>query len=666
MSNTYKNITDEEYTTIKKIGSFTKTKLISFLKTNDISYIQKLLDHMDYFYHNDESIIDDINYDIISDFIRSSKDINKIGHKIKEHDKEVILPVFMGSINKIKPEDSDALRRWKDKNNDSSIIITDKLDGISCLIFTEDDSKIKMYTRGDGTKGKDISHVRPYINFIPNSLPPNVMFRGELVMSKSNFSLLEGPKVDPRNTVSGCIGSKSLREGMRKIDLVIYEYIDRNLTPQKSISEQLEYAEMLGFKTVFNIQSVSDIEIEQLRLILNSRKEECEYEIDGIVICTDKKYIRNTERNPTYSFAFKEDTSTTTEVLEVIWEISRHGLIKPKVRIEPVTISGATINYATAHNALFIKENNIGKGAIIEIVRSGEVIPKIVDVIKQCDKPDFPEISYYWNENNVEIIASDPGDEMAIKKIVHFMTTMEVKHVSLATIRRIYEAGYDSILKILEMKIEDFMRIDRFGEKLAKRTLESIHSTLNNLSLNKTDKTDNAKLMCASSCFGFGFGVKRMKVLLKHIPDIISRYEKDDKEISKDILKIEGFSEISANKLIKGIPKFIEFIKMIKPFINNCEQEEEEYGIIIVDEDDESNNIQNEINGKKIVLSGFRGVIDKDIEKLGGEITSSVSSKTFCVIVKDKTENSSSKINKATSLNIPIYTIEEFKNKYYL
>ena len=650
-------------TEIKKLNLVSKTKLTSFLKNNDIKYIDSLLEYMDYHYHNDESLIDDMKYDIILDFVKSSKDIHKIGHKIKESDKEVLLPVFMGSINKIKPEDFESLRRWKERNSESDILISDKLDGVSCLIFTDDSSNIKMYTRGDGTKGKDITHIKPYINYIPNSLPPSVMFRGELVMSKHNFNLLEGPKVDPRNTVSGCIGSKSLRDGLSKIDLVIYECIDIKLNKQNKPSDQLEYAEMLGFKTVFNINSTLDIDIEHLRIMLKSRKEECEYEIDGIVICTDIKYIRNTERNPIYSFAFKEDISTISKVLEVIWEISRHGLIKPKVRIEPVTISGATINFATAHNALFIKENSIGKGAIIEIVRSGEVIPKIVDVIEKCDKPDFPEIPYYWNETNVEIIAKNPGDEMDIKKIVHFMTTMEVKHVSSATIRRLYDYGYDSILKILEMKVEDFMKIDRFGEKLSKRTYESIHDTLKNSSMDK--------LMCASSCFGFGFGVKRMKILLRNIPDIIDRYEKEvgkdsGKDLTKDILKIEGFSDITANKIIKGFPKFLEFMETVKPFVNNnTEQKSSIVFLIEEEEEDEGNKRENEIKGKKIVLSGFRGIIDKDIEKLGGEITSSVSSKTFCVVVKDKNEDSS-KINKAISLNVPIYDINEFKTKYYL
>ena len=104
-------------------------------------------------------------------------------------------------------------------------------------------------------------------------------------------------------------------------------------------------------------------------------------------------------------------------------------------------------------------------------------------------------------------------------------------------------------------------------------------------------------------------------------------------------------------------------METVKPFVNN--NTEQESTIVFLIEEEEGNKRENNIKGKKIVLSGFRGIIDKDIEKLGGEITSSVSSKTFCVVVKDKNEDSS-KINKAISLNIPIYDIDEFKTKYYL
>jgi NAD-dependent DNA ligase len=654
--------------TISKLNTFTKTKLVNYIKKQELSVLNELIEYMDYYYHNEESLIDDLKYEIILDFVKttSTLDVNKIGYKIKESNKEIVLPVFMGSINKIKPEDSELLKRWKEKNKTSSSnLITDKLDGVSCLLVTNDKSEIELYTRGDGYKGKDITYIKPYINHLPKSLPPNIMMRGELVMSKENFNSLPGPKVDSRNTVSGCVGAKSLREGLNKIDLVIYENIKSDNTNQDSISDQLDFAEKLGFKTVFNIKIDNDIDIEHLRLILKSRKEESEYDIDGIVINIDEKYKRNTDRNPIYSFAFKEDISTTTKVIEVIWEISRYGLIKPKVRIEPVCISGATINFATAHNAWFIKENNIGKGAVVEIVRSGEVIPKIIDVIEKCENPDFPDIPYHWNETNVDIIADNPGDEMNIKKIVHFMTIMEIKHVSSATIRRVYEKGYDSIKKILQMTINDFLEIDRFGQKLAERTFNSIHDSLKNISIEK--------LMCASSCFGFGFGVKKIKVLLKKIPDIISRYERIDNvkewfklkenrdSIASELINVEGFSDLSVTRVIDGIPKFILFSKSIKKYFTLQEEFTE---IIIIDEEEDEVKIS-ELKDKKIVLSGFRGIIDKDIEKLGGEIMSSVSSKTFCVVTKDVNEESS-KLLKARSLGILIYSIDDFKKRFIL
>ena len=120
--------------------------------------------------------------------------------------------------------------------------------------------------------------------------------------------------------------------------------------------------------------------------ILIDWRENYDYDIDGIIVADDKKYPR-TSKNPKHAFAFKtvlDDQIVESKVVDVIWSPSKDGYLKPKVQIQPVKLGGAVIQYATLHNAEFVIKNKIGLGALVQIIRSGDVIPKVEKVIKQA------------------------------------------------------------------------------------------------------------------------------------------------------------------------------------------------------------------------------------------------------------------------------------------
>ena len=660
-----------------KFEIMSKTSLYQYVEQSSLAELYERKRYYDDLYYNTgENPLDDLRYDILKDAImlKDSNYNTQIGAKLRNDEVETILPYYLGSMNKFKPNEQRVLDKWLSNNSDNNYVIMDKLDGISCLLCTRN-NEVSLYTRADGTNGKDISYIKPFINYIPDNIPDNINIRGELVMSKNNFGKLTGGKVNPRNTVSGAVKAKSLRLSLRNVDFVAYETIE-DCIEQEKLTIQLDFLDKIGFRTVKR-QLINDISIDILTHKLEEYRETGHYEIDGIIVHRCTSYIRNTDKNPTYSIAFKNDAIVDAEVIDVKWNVTRRGFLKPVVIIEPVKVCGATLRKVTGYNAWFIQENKIGPGAKIELVRSGDVIPKIIDVITESPTgPKMPIDKYNWTDTHIDIIADNPGLFILIKEISYFMSTMNIKHVSDATVRRIVKSGHKSIASILAMDIEDFEKLDRFGKKLAERTYKSIHDSLQNV--------DIATLMTASNCFELGIGIKRMKIINHQIPNImkisehivnvyiigidndnfynvINENNQNDIynpiiDLYKQIIDIQGFSHKMTVKIIAGLPKFYNFFHDNKKFITLKEQ-------TIHDKDDRVNQI---FKGKKIVCSGFRGTINDDITLRGGELIESVSKNTLCVIVKSHTSNPTGKVKKAISYGIDVYDINEFRTKYNL
>ena len=659
----------------EKFEIIPKTKLGKYLENTPLTELYERKRYYDDLYYNTgENHLDDFRYDLLKDAI-ISRDSNydiKVGAKLRNDEVEVTLPYYLGSMDKVKPGEQKILDKWLINNQSDEYVIMDKLDGISCLLCTEN-NKVNLYTRADGITGKDISYIKPFINYIPENVPDNMNIRGELVMSKKNFEKLPGGKINPRNTVSGTVKAKTYRNALYNIDFVAYEVIEACIE-QGKLSEQMDFLDKLGFRTVKREIFTGVISMNILSGKLEEYRKSGHYEIDGIIIQTNTLYTRNIDKNPKYAIAFKNDVIVQTEVTDVVWNITRRGFLKPVAIIKPVKVCGATLRRVTGYNAWFIQENKIGPGAKIDLVRSGDVIPKIIDVIKESPGgPKMPVDNYTWTPTHIDIIADDPGLFIRVKAISYFMATMKIKHVSDATVRKIVHAGYTTVPDILNMKVGDFEELDRFGIKLAERTYNYIHNSLKNV--------DMATLMTASNCFGLGIGIKRMKIITNKITNIIQiskclikhplsdvdsdklfKNIKNDRqnqnnspvaELYKQIINIEGFSDKMTVKVILGLPKFYVFFSNIKNFIS------------LKDQEDTPQNILPQIfKDEKIVCSGFRGSLDNDIVSRGGELVESVSKKTLCIVVKDHADNPTGKVKKALAYNIPVYDINEFTLKY--
>jgi NAD-dependent DNA ligase len=631
------SLTNKEFQ--EKINKSSLKQIKTFLDKQPLSTLENLREYFDDLYYNSgENGIPDEKYDILKDLLMERNEGQKkiVGAKLREGENRVKLPFWLGSMDKLKGDEQEKIERWVKKNpSKDGYFITEKLDGVSCLLGW-DGEEMKLYTRGDGKIGADISYLKSYINFLPNKFKDPINVRGELIISKKNWDKYSSQFSNPRQLVSGLVNSKTARDGLKDIDFIAYEIVGEE--EMENISQQFKVLKKFGFKTAKGIL-LPEINSEILMETLTTFKSESEYSLDGIIVQVDDKYSRNTSGNPGYAFAFKMNASENvfpTKVIEVEWNISKRGILKPRVNVEPVNIEGVIIKYATGFNGKYIQENGIGPGAMINITRSGDVIPFIVGVIKKVE-PQMPEEDWKWNETKVDIlpVILDPKSFCA-KVILDFFKIFGIANVSEGTINKFMDNGLDSLLKILKADKKDFAKIEGLGEKSSEKIWNNIHTSLKEVTL--------PKLMAASSLFGFGMGVKKFESLMEEVPNLLSYEEEKMKE---KILDVKGFSDITADKIVGNIPAFLKFLDEISPFIAFKKEKSKKKG-------------GRDVN-LKVVFSGFRNKeLEEEIETKGGEVTSAVSGKTTHLVVKDKNE-SSTKIEKAKKAGIPVMEEEEFK-----
>lgn len=623
---------------------------VKYVNNLSISDIEKLIQLLSESYYNTgKSIVSDKIYDIILNILEEKDPKNKIlslvGAKTK---RSIKLPHHTGSLDKIKP-DSDLIEKWVKKYK-GPYVVSDKLDGVSCVIESKAHG-IKLYTRGDGNYGSDITHLRNYVleNNL-NSIPIGTVIRGELIINKKDFKKIESIMENSRNAVSGLVNSKKININVANITKFIAYGI---MYPYYKQSKQMELLEEYGFNVV-TYKLLDEINNEILSKYLMKRREQSKYDVDGIVVFDSGSKYKIEEGNPDYGFAFKSvltNEVAEVKVLEVEWNVSKDGYYKPKIKIEPVRLAGVKISNVTGFNAKYIDKNCIGPGSVLKIVRSGDVIPHIIDVLEPSinNKPQMPEGEYEWTKTGIDIYTElEASEEIKTKKLVFFFKELDIKGIDEKVLRKLVDNKVDSVVKILTKNKTKILEIDGIGEKL----LDKIRT--NTIQQLKSCKME--QLMAASQMFGRGMGSRKLKKILNKYPNIFTLRKYDDDKLFDKIMKIDGFDKITTELFVDGLSNFIDYFEDLAQ---------------IVDLDILKNPIQNNIN-KNTKLKDqhivFTGVRDKDVEKFiennGGEIKTSVSSKTTMVIYSDKLDKLTAKLETAQNNGIQIIKLSEFKQKY--
>jgi DNA ligase (NAD+) len=596
-------------------------------------------------YYNSTPILTDNEFDVIKDFVATkypaNEDIFEVGAEVERN--KVQLPYEMWSMDKIKP-DTGALDSWQNKYN-GPYVLSCKVDGVSGL-YTTEGVEPKLYTRGDGRVGQDVSYLIPYLH-LPRQ--KGIVVRGEFIMAKKDFeSKYKNSFANPRNLVAGVINHKHLDEKIKDIHFIAYELIKPSVKP----SEQLKLLTDYGFEVV-KYEIVNQIDNSSLSNLLVDLRYTYKYEIDGIIVTDDKVYKR-VSGNPPYAFAFKmilSDQVAEAMVTDVIWTPSKDGYLKPRVQISPIKLGGVTINYATGFNGAYIYENKIGIGALIQLVRSGDVIPHIIGVTQKATEAKMPNVPYKWNDTHVDIMLEDAENDPTVleKNITAFFKGIGVEGLGAGNVARIIEAGFDSVSKIINMDINDYLTVEGFKEKLATKIHDGIEDKVNEASL--------TLLMSASNILGRGFSSKKIELIMKELPYILLSDDDEGQKV-KDVAAIKGMAIKTAEAFVDRIPAFVDFL-------NDIGQEDKLY------EDEGENNkskgvdTSNPLYAKSIVLTGFRDKkISELIKSVGAVEGSSVSKNTFVVLAKSK-DDDTTKAETARKLGVPIMTASEFMSTYF-
>ena len=614
---------------------------ISELKGLSEEQLSTMIHYANDAYYNKKPVITDNVYDILKEYIgRNYPDniaITEVGAPVQKN--KVALPYYMGSMEKIKP-DTGALTRWKKKYK-GPYVISAKLDGMSVMYSSEHGQK-KLYSRGAATNGLDLSHMIPYLK-LPSD--ENITIRGELIIPIAVFDKKYKGKgyKSARNFVGGVMNSKGREVSKWKsLNFVAFEVIKPELKP----SAQMRWLESHGAITVKNT-TTKKITNESLSDILVDWRSSYKYEIDGIIVVNDKIYPRE-NKNPAHAFAFKmvlSDQVVEAKVVDVNYSISKYGYLKPVIQIEPVHIRGADIEFATAHNIKNVIDNNIGIGAIVRLSRSGDVIPKIEEVIVPAEEPKLPDVPWKWNETHVDALLKDSeaSSEVRNKNIVAFFKDgLKVTGFGEGNILKVINRGFDSVPKILRMSKADFLTVPNFKEKTVNKIYPSLKNKIETISL--------AELMNATNIFGRGMGESRLSAILDEYPDILTM-DASSEEKETLVRGIEGFAVKTANLFVTRIPQFMEFINETN-LQSKLTQSESKV--------DQSHPLYD----KKILLTGFRDkALETEIKARGGKISSSASSKVFIVLVPTM-DADTSKANEARKKNLTLMTPEAFTKKY--
>ena len=650
--------------------------------------INELIDLINYhnekYYNQDEPEITDFEYDnLMKELIKLEEEnpelkrvdspSSRVGGKALDKFTQITHKIPMLSLsNAYSAQDlRDFDKRVRDINNNGvEYVVEFKIDGLSVGLNYNDGVFDKGATRGNGVVGEDITENLKTVKSIPLNINQDneVVVRGEVYISKENFENINKSQeeqglqlfANPRNLAAGTLRQlDSKLTAKRPLDIFVFnlEYIEG--MEFESHSQSLEYLHKLGFKVSPNYKVCNSIDevIEHIEYWTKNR-DSLEFDIDGMVIKVNNLKQREnmgyTAKSPRWAIAYKFPAEQKkTKLIDIIVEVGRTGTITPTAILEPVRLAGTTVSRATLHNEDYITEKDIRIGDTVLVQKAGDIIPQVVEVIKEertGDEIEFklPDKCPVCSEPTVRL-----EGEAAVKciniscpaqirrGIIHFVSrdAMNIDGLGESIITLLLEKELiKDVADLYYIKKEDIVGLERMGEKSATNLINSI------------EKSKSNELYRLINGLGIKYiGVKGAKVLAKSFNNI-------DEIINADInrlINLEEFGEIMANSVVQFFreERNLKVIEKLKQAGVNTEN--------ITDEDD---SIEKIFEGMKIVLTGTLPTLKRNdakemIESRGGKATSSVSKSTTFVLAG---EEAGSKLTKANELGIKVIDEEKF------
>ncbi len=542
-----------------------------------------------------------------------------------------------------------------------------KIDGLSISILYRGGKYAQAVTRGDGVRGDDVtSNVKTIRSLpLPISDSRDIEVRGEVYLPFESFQRInkEQEKSDrplfanPRNAASGSIRLLDPREvAARKLDAFLYYiFVEGKELPTQW--EGLKKLKDLGFKTNPQSRLCSDLEEviafwEEWR----DKRDQLDYDVDGIVIKVNsteqRRALGTTAKSPRWAISFKFPArQATTRIKDIRVQVGRTGALTPVADLDPVRLSGTTITRSTLHNEDEIKRKDIRIGDYVLIERSGDVIPKIVAVMKERRtgkerKFVFPSrcpacgSSTFRPEGEAIARCTNASCPAKLREsLLHFASrqAMNIEGLGEALVDQLLEKKLvRAIPDLYSLRYDDLVGLERMGPKSSQNLLDEIKNS---------KQRDLAALL-------FALGIRHVgERLAQTLAQNFKTLDALAKASAEDLTRVEDVGPTVAESIAFFFrqPENIELLQKLKQAGLNFRSREQRRG-------------DRPLAGKAFVLTGTLSKFPREeaaqrIESLGGKVTSSVSSKTNYLVVG---EAPGSKVDKARQLGIPILDEEEF------
>jgi DNA ligase (NAD+) len=571
-------------------------------------------------------------------------------------------------------------------NTDFKYVCELKFDGVAIGLTYKNGVLQYAVTRGDGIKGDDVTQNVKTIKSVPLKLkgeyPDLFEVRGEIILPFAGFDAMneerlnngEEPFANPRNAASGSLKMQDPKDvAKRPLDCYVYFILSDNL-PSNSHYQNLINIRKWGFK-VSNYMALCDNVDDILDFInyWNTERFNLPFAIDGVVIKVDNIELWDvlgvTAKSPRWAISYKfKAERVLTELLSIDFQVGRTGTVTPVANLKPVQLAGTTVKRASLHNADFIKTMDIRVGDMVYVEKGGEIIPKIVGVEINERKPNSKEFEFIKkcpecgallvrNEGEVAYYCPDEYNcPPQIKgKLVHFIQRKAINIESLGEgkIEMLYDNGLiyhvPDLYTLTYEKLIGLEKVFESPENKKSKKISFQDKTVNNI-LKGIEQSKNVPFDKVLFALGIRYvGETVAKKLAKHFKSIDNIMSATFEEL----LSVEEIGEKIANSILKFFSdeNNINTINKLKSF-----------GIQMELYDDKK-NINNVLNGKTFVVSGVfnnfsRESIKQSIENHGGKVSGSISSKTDFLLAGNNM--GPEKLKKATSLNIPIISEEEY------
>ncbi|MBK20750.1 MAG: DNA ligase (NAD(+)) LigA [Flavobacteriales bacterium] len=553
-----------------------------------------------------------------------------------------------------------------------------KYDGVAIGLRYLDGKLVQAVTRGDGTRGDDVTNNVKTIRSIPLELkgdyPKEFEIRGEIFLPLKAFEKLNKEKesagetlmANPRNTASGTLKMQSSKVvAKRGLDCYLYYLLGENLSEKTHLGNLKKAAEW-GFKVPLESERMIE-KTNSIRGILdfiafwNERRRELPFEVDGIVIKVNsyqkQELLGFTSKSPRWAIAYKFETEQAVTVLNsVSYQVGRTGAVTPVANLEPVSLLGTVVKRASLHNKDQIEKLDLHIGDEVFVEKGGEIIPKVVGV-NVASRPSYAKpIGYITHcpecasalvrkegEANHYCLNENGCSPQITGKIQHYISrkAMDIDGLGGETVEQFYKAGLiKDIADLYSLDPLKMLSLERMADKSVNNILKGVK--------------DSLKIPFEQVLFAIGIrfvGSTVAKTLARNFKNI-------DNLKTATLEELIEVDEIGV-KIAESVQEFFKDDKNIE-VISRLKAAGVQFA---VKESDEDIGVEKILTGKSIVVSGVfqkftREELKKTIERLGGKNAGSISKKTSFIIAGEKM--GPSKLQKAEKMGVKLISEEEF------